>query len=761
MGTQNVMVTVTDDDTDDTHTVTATSSNTSKATVSVSGKTLTITGEAVGSSTIRVTAMDNSGASNATSAQVSFTVYVPPPVPGPITGPGDSTTGNYTLNWGNSTGATSYTLQEKLNNGNWSTVQNTAATTKSFTGKTDGTYGYQVKACAGSTNCSGWTATKTVSVGLNTTPVVAAIANQSVLVNGTQNVMVTVTDDDTDDTHTVTATSSNTSKATVSVSGKTLTITGEAVGSSTIRVTAMDNSGATNDTSAQESFTVYVPPPVPGPITGPGASTDGSYTLNWGSSTGATSYTLQEKLNNGNWSTVQNTAATTKSFTGKTDGTYGYQVKACAGSTNCSGWTATKTVSVGLNTTPVVVAIATQRVSVNGTQNVTVTITDSDAGDTHTVTATSSNTSKATVSVSGKTLTITGEAVGSSTIRVTATDNSGATNATSARVSFTVYVPPPVPGSITGPGASTTGNYTLNWGSSTGATSYTLQEKLNNGNWSTVQNTAATTKSFTGKTDGTYGYQVKACAGSTNCSGWTATKTVSVGLNTTPVVAAIATQRVSVNGTQNVTVTITDSDAGDTHTVTATSSNTSKATVSVSGKTLTITGVAVGSSTIRVTATDNSGASNATSAAVPFTVYVPPPVPGSITGPDASTDGSYTLNWSSSTGATSYTLQELSSGGNWTTVQNTAITSKTFTGKTDGTYQYRAKACAGSTNCSGWTTTHTVTVTLNSTPVIVGFPENLTVSAHTTATVTVQSGMPIAATAIRYQRNPVTPTQQR
>ncbi len=775
----------------------------------------------------------------------SATILPTPRVPSAITGSTNSTDGSYTLNWGSSRGTTMYTLQAMIGAGDWTTVQNTTTRSKSFSGKTNGTYKYQVKACSSSSFCSGWTATHTVIVKLNSTPVVTTIATQRVLVSGTQSVTVTVSDDDAGDTHTVTAISSNTSATTVSVSGKTLTITGKAVGSSTIKVTATDNSGATNATSAEVSFTVYVPPPVPGPITGPGDSTTGSYTLNWGSSTGATSYTLVERVNSGSWTEVQASTATSKTFTGKTDGTYQYRAKACAGSTNCSGWTATKTVSVGLNTAPVVTAIATQRVSVDDKQSVTVTITDSDAGDTHTVTAISSNTSAATVSVSGKTLTITGKAVGSSTIKVTATDNSGATNATSAEVSFTVYVPPPVPGSITGPGDSTTGSYTLSWGSSTGATSYMLQERLNSGNWSTVQrqNTATTTESFAGKSDGTYQYRAKACAGSNNCSGWTATHTVTVTLNSTPVVSsiygqtvtpgtdidvtvsigsdidvivgvtdsdsgdshtitavsgntdtatvtvsgktvtvnglasgvsivtvtatdnsgasnntspiaafvvmvpapnntpvvtAIATQRVSVDDKQSVTVTITDSDAGDTHTVTATSSKTTAATVSVSGKTLTITGKAVGSSTIKVTATDNSGATNATSAEVSFTVYVPPPVPGPITGPGASTTGRYTLNWGSATGATSYMLQERLNSGNWSTVQNTAATSKTFTGKTNGTYDYQVKACAGSNNCSDWTSTFTVTVTdpQTDTPVVVAITDQM-VTIDSTVDVTV------------------------
>ncbi|MGH8597818.1 MAG: SpvB/TcaC N-terminal domain-containing protein, partial [Gammaproteobacteria bacterium] len=95
----------------------------------------------------------------------------------------------------------------------------------------------------------------------------------------------------------------------------------------------------------QTSVVVAIPPPAPSAITGPTTDTDGAYALSWGTSSGALSYELQEKIGTGAWTTIQNTTATSKSFTGKTDATYSYRVRAC-GPVICSAWTVTLSVQV-------------------------------------------------------------------------------------------------------------------------------------------------------------------------------------------------------------------------------------------------------------------------------------------------------------------------------------------------------------------------------------------------------------------------------
>nr|QNO50754.1 hypothetical protein HAICDJOK_00014 [Methanosarcinales archaeon ANME-1 ERB6] len=67
------------------------------------------------------------------------------------------------------------------------------------------------------------------------------------------------------------------------------------------------------------------------------------------------------------------------------------------------------------------------------------------------------------------------------------------------------------------------------------------------------------------------------------------------------------------------------------------------------------------------------------------------------------TDGNYIASWSSVSGATSYTLEEdtSSSFSSPTLVHSGAGTSKYVTGKSNGTYYYRVKAC-NACGCSGW-----------------------------------------------------------
>ncbi len=439
----------------------STSSNPIKLSCTTDAK-LQVSWVVAGINTFRIHASQSHTSVVYTSATITGIAPTPPPVPGAIKGPA-STTGDYTLNWGSSTGATSYILVEQIGDNTDTTEYVVTGTSKSFTGKSNGNYSYQVKACVGSKYCSDLTATKTVTVTptaeitINGVSAATCVIPAGATLCNTADVTVSWT--------------SNVPGACVYVSDTNLFACSQ--GSFQVRwigartYTFKVHQSRSSDASVLASATILPTPRVPSAIIGSTNSKDGSYTLNWGSSRGTTMYTLQAMIGAGDWTTVQNTTTRSKSFSGKTNGTYKYRVKACSSSSFCSDWTATHTVTVKLNTTPVVTAIANQRVLVNGTQSVTVMVSDDDAGDTHTVTATASNTSAATVSVSGKTLTITGKAVGSSTIKVTATDNSGATNATSAEVSFTVYVPPPVPGSITGPGDSTTGSYTLNWGSST------------------------------------------------------------------------------------------------------------------------------------------------------------------------------------------------------------------------------------------------------------------------------------------------------
>nr|QNO43843.1 hypothetical protein HEAIHDEL_00005 [Methanosarcinales archaeon ANME-2c ERB4] len=78
------------------------------------------------------------------------------------------------------------------------------------------------------------------------------------------------------------------------------------------------------------------------------------------------------------------------------------------------------------------------------------------------------------------------------------------------------------------------------------------------------------------------------------------------------------------------------------------------------------------------------------------------------------TDGSYTVSWSSVSGATSYTLEEDTSGsfGSPTVVYFGSGTSKYITGRRDGTYYYRVNAC-NACGCSGWSNVEDIEVSIS------------------------------------------------
>src|SRR5690606_24113570 len=123
-------------------------------------------------------------------------------------------------------------------------------------------------------------------------------------------------------------------------------------------------------------------------------------TISWGSSTGATSYRLDERVDGGTWTEIHNGSATSKAVSSKTPGTWDYRVRACS-ATGCSGYSGIKSVSVAT---------------------------------------------------------------------------------------------PGTPAAPQGPVSHYGGSYTISWSGVTGATSYTLQERLSGGSWSTIHDAAGTSK---------------------------------------------------------------------------------------------------------------------------------------------------------------------------------------------------------------------------------------------------------------------------
>lgn len=86
---------------------------------------------------------------------------------------------------------------------------------------------------------------------------------------------------------------------------------------------------------------------------------------------------------------------------------------------------------------------------------------------------------------------------------------------------------PPVPVSLTAPGSNNSGAYSVAWNGIAGVSKYTLQERFGSRLWTTVQDTAATSKSFSGKGNSRYSYQVRSCS-ALGCSAYSSPVSVNV-----------------------------------------------------------------------------------------------------------------------------------------------------------------------------------------------------------------------------------------
>ncbi len=113
---------------------------------------------------------------------------------------------------------------------------------------------------------------------------------------------------------------------------------------------------------------------------------------------------------------------------------------------------------------------------------------------------------------------------GSYTYEVQACASAGCTGWT---VSSVLGVTPVQP-TITVPTGITNGNYSVSWSAPVSATSYDVQEAVNNGAWTTIaSNTTATSISRPGTTSGSYTYQVQA-KNPYGTRGWVASSAVTV-----------------------------------------------------------------------------------------------------------------------------------------------------------------------------------------------------------------------------------------
>lgn len=275
---------------------------------------------------------------------------------------------------------------------------------------------------------------------------------------------------------------------------------------------------------ARNEQTVVAAPPAA--VASVSATANGSVVaVTWANSSYTDSYQLEQSLN-GVWTNLYTGAGLSYTVSETAAGSYVFRVTPC-NTAGCGIPTSSAAVTVTPPATPTVAAPAT-----NSTGSYTVSWNATAGASSYTLQEQVNGGSWATVQTSGVTsLAISGKGNGTYGYRVEACNSAGC-SAWSATYATVVTHPPGAP-TLSAPTSNNTGSYTVSWAAVSTASSYTLQEQVNGGAWTTVYTGAGTSKAISGKHDATYGYHAQACNAG-GCSGWSALHNVAVALPPLP-----------------------------------------------------------------------------------------------------------------------------------------------------------------------------------------------------------------------------------
>jgi len=627
--------------------------------------------------------------------------------------PATNTTGSYTVSY-SAAGASTYSLQE---NG-IVIVDNLAATSYTASLRGNGTYQYQAKAC-NAAGCSAYGPIATTVVSGVSTPSTPGGMVGNPNPSNTGNFELRWPSVAGATTYTVQENANGAGWIDLpALSGTLKAITSKTTGSYQYHVRACSTGCSAYTSAITETVTIVSVPTAP-TLTVPASSTSGSFSISRGTSTGATSYELQELTSTGwSWTSLSTSMPTPYALTRGT-GTYSYQARAC-NANGCGDFGTPGTITVTLaNAPPTPTGLsASPNPSSTGTYGVT---WNASTGASSYVLEWNPNSAgwSQRYSGTGQSKSESGMTPGIYSYRVSACVNGTTCSAPSAVVNETVTVAgaPPVPTGLSAtPNPSQNGFYTVSWNASTGATSYVLEWNPNSVGWSQRYSGAALSKAESGITAGAYSYRVSACVNGTTCSAPSASINVTEDAAPLPVSSMSASPNPSTDG--NYTVVWTAPIGANFYYLDEQLNGGTWNSAAPASQTLTsatFTGRGAGTYGYRIRAcrfTDQVRCSTYSATITePVQIVGAPPAPASITGPTGCTVAprTYGIAWAPVTGVTSYNVHETVDVGGVDQILPSTGTSITLTRglKIGGVhydsvnYAYEVQACNGSV-CSGW-----------------------------------------------------------
>jgi RHS repeat-associated protein len=457
---------------------------------------------------------------------------------------------------------------------------------------------------------------------------------------------------------------------------------------------------------AREGTATVIPPGSAPVLTAPASNTTGSYTVSWSTPAGATSYSLQRNLNSTGWIDVYSGSATSFNEVGRLTGSYQYQVKACAGAGVCSAYSNIVTVNEN-NIAPPVPTLTVPATSSNGTYTVSWTTPPNTfayvleeqvgAGPWSPLKATEGNPPPTFKDIIGR-------PDGTYHYRVSACNVICGVPSNIGTVVVHIVIVPGAPVLTVSTAISTTGDFSLSWTTPANTTSFVLYESRDNVTFITVASQASAGYSISGYANGTYYYKVVACNGP--CGAFSNTVTVQVNRPIVPLPPVSIS--VAAGGTAgSFTVSWVPSPTGPTATRFRLEQSFNSGAWTSQQNTAALSYPAnnqpSGTYEFRVKAcngpTDATNCSTTTGPASIVVLGLPGTSTITITPSPISTDGNYTVSWTTVVpAATEYWLfEKVDSQGNFTQVYTGPLLSYTPPTKPNGTYTYyvRAKNSSG------------------------------------------------------------------
>ena len=457
-----------------------------------------------------ISALTNSGA---------YTVPANPAAPEPpasISVPSTNVGGSYTVSWSASSGATSYVLQQESNiMPTWEQVYSGTSTSTSVSvGSME--FRYQVQAC-NANGCSSFSTPSSWVTVLPAAPASISVPSSSysasIPVSWAASSIATnyVLEERENGGSWGEAWSGGTTSTTATVSS---------TGSYQFQIAACGEAGCSGFTSSG-NVAVTLPPAAAPSLSGPSASSTGSFTLGWSAVAGASRYQLNQNFN-GTVTVPYNSTGTSWSSSNFGNGTYNYQVFAC----NVAGCSPGSAITSVVVTHPPASAPSLSGPSSSSTGTYTLTWSTVSTATRYQLNQ-SVNGGAASAVYNSTGTSWSSNAVGNGSYAyVVYACNVGGCSPASSTVTVTVLHPPAAP-TLSGPSSSASGTFKLTWTSAPTATSYHLHQSVNGGASSLIYVTAGNSWSSSNLGNGSYAYSV--CAdNAAGCGPSSNTVTVSV-----------------------------------------------------------------------------------------------------------------------------------------------------------------------------------------------------------------------------------------